>query len=141
MDRFTRAIVSHPWVVIGVVSVITAFFAFFGRHVRIDSSIGTLIDPADPAVAYYEEIRQIFGSDEIDIVFLVADDIFTPASLTKIKDLSERLAAIPGVANVSSLATEQGLTVSADGDIDTSVVMKEVPADPAGISRLRSAVY
>ncbi len=141
MDRFARAVANHPRAVIVIVALITAGFAFFARQARIDSSVATLVDPMDPAVRYYEEVREIFGSDEIDMVAVVADDVFTPRTLAKIKDLSERLQAIDGVAHVASLATERNLRATAEGDIDNSPLMEAVPSDPASIARLRAAVY
>jgi hypothetical protein len=141
MDRLARAVASHPRAVIAVVLIITAVFAFFARHARIDSSVGTLVDPDDPAVQYYEAVRGAFASEEIDIVVVVADDIFTTQALAKIKALSERLRAIPGVASVASLATERNLTATPEGDIDNSPLMETVPTDPVSVARLRAAVY
>jgi hypothetical protein len=141
MARIARAIVDHAWVIIGTVALITAVFAFFARNARIDSSVGTLVDPENPEVLYHQRIQQIFATDEIDIVIVVADDIFQPASLAKIKDLSARLAGIPGVAKVSSIATERTISLTADGDIDNSVVMEQVPTDAAGAARVRARVF
>jgi hydrophobe/amphiphile efflux-3 (HAE3) family protein len=141
MERLARGIVGHPWWIILSVGLVTLVFAYFARNARIDSSVGTLVDPDNPAVRYYEETRRIFGSDEIDIVLIAADDVFTPAALGKLKMLSDRLAAIKGVAKVSSLATERTLMANEEGDIDNSLLMEKVPADPREISALREAVF
>ena len=140
MDKLAR-LVDHPRLVIGVVALLTAFFAFFARNARIDSSVATLVDPDSPEVAHHREVQKLFASDEIDIVLVVADDVFVPATLEKIRSLSERMAAIRGVAEVSSIATERSLSVTEDGDIDDSVVMDTVPTSAEDIARLRARIY
>jgi hypothetical protein len=140
MQRIARTLVTHPWIVLGVIALLTSGFAVFARHARIDSSVGTLIDPNSPAARYYDDARQVFGQDELDIALVVANDVFTTATLGKIAQLSKQIAAIPGVARVRSLATEHHLRVTPDGDIDTSPLMPTVPADAAALADLRRAV-
>jgi predicted RND superfamily exporter protein len=141
MERLARAIVGRPWVVIGVVGVLTVLFAWAARHTRIDSSVGTLVDVTDPAVAYYEDVQRSFGTEEADVVAVVAEDVFTPATLAKIETLTARLLAIRGVAGVVSLANARNLTVTPDGDIDTAPFMPTVPRAPEAVARLRAAVH
>jgi hypothetical protein len=140
MRRFAHALVARPWIVLGIVALLTAGFAYFARHARIDSSVGTLIDPDSPAAQYYEEARRVFGQDETDIAMIAADDVFTTRTLGKIASLTKAIAAVPGVARVRSLATENNLRVTGDGDIDTSPLMPTVPTDAAALDDLRRAV-
>jgi hypothetical protein len=140
MRRIAHALVTHPWVVLAIVALLTTGFAYFARNARIDSSVGTLIDPESPDAKYYDEARRLFGQDELDIVLVVADDVFTTPTLGKIADLTRQIGAIPGVARVRSLATEHHLRVTGEGDIDTSPLMATVPADAAALADLRRAV-
>lgn len=140
MRRFAHAVVTHPWAVIAVVALLTAGFGYSARRLRIDSSIGTLIDPASASARYYADARQLFGQDEMDIALVVADDVFNPDTLGKVATLTKEIAALPGVARVRSLATEQHLRVTPEGDVDTSPLMATVPADAAAAAALRDAV-
>jgi predicted RND superfamily exporter protein len=141
MDRLYRAVTGHPWIVIAFVAAITVGFGVFAMRVRIDSSVEALLDHDDPETRYYDEVKETFGTEEVDVVALVTDDVFTPATLTKIKDLSDRLLKIRGVADVTSLATVRRLTVTPEGSVDTSPLMEAVPDDAAGIARLKQLVY
>jgi predicted RND superfamily exporter protein len=141
VDRISRTIVRCRRIGIVLVAAITAVLGYFAAQVRIDSSVESLIDPADPAYRYYDEAEDIFGSEEIDVVAVVADDVFTPATLRKIDTLSERLRKVRGVDTVTSLATARNISATPDGDIDLSPLMETVPADPAEIARLKAAVY
>ena len=140
LDRFARRIVGHPRLVIVIVGLITAVFAVGLLRLRIDSSAGTLVDRESSAWKYYEEVRATFGSDEKDVVALVADDVFNAGTLAKIDALTTRLLKIEGVADVDSLATVRNLAATPDGEIDRSPVMATPPTDAAGIERLRKTV-
>ena len=52
---------------------------------RLDASVQTLLNEGDDQKAYYDEIRALFGSDEIGVVGVLADDVYQPAALTKIR--------------------------------------------------------
>ena len=141
LDRFARRIVSHPLLVCGIVGVITALFAVGAVHIRIDSSTGTLIDRDSPEWAYYQNVRDIFGSDETDVVALVADDVFNAGTLAKVERLTKRLLHVEGIADVDSLATVRTITASPDGEIDRSLVMDAAPTDRAAIEKIRATVH
>jgi len=141
LDRFARRVVGHPRLVIALVGLITAVFAVGLLRLRIDSSAGTLVDREGAAWKYYEETRATFGSDEKDVVALVADDVFNAGTLAKIDALTTRLLKIEGVADVDSLATARNLAATPDGEIDRSPVMATPPTDAAAIGRLRKTIH
>jgi len=140
LDRFARGVVGRPRLVFAVVGLITALFAVGALRIRIDSSAGTLVDRTNPAWAYYEDVRATFGSDETDVVALVADDVFNPQTLAKIDQLTTRLLQTEGVASVDSIATARNLTATPEGEIDRSPVMATPPTAPDEIERLRATV-
>ena len=141
MERLARGVVRYRWTVIGTVALLTAVLAVFASRVRIDAAVEMLIDPGDPEVRYYDRIRETFGSGEVDVVAVVADDVFTVPTLQKIKGLSETLRDTPGVERVVSVATESDIRATPEGDIAVTPLMEEVPAGPAEIARLRRRVH
>ena len=84
MDRIYGLIVRRPKMILLLIVLLTAFFAFQARHIRLDSSIESLLPHDDPEKEYYEEIRRLYGSDEIVVIGLVADNVYTPEALKKI---------------------------------------------------------
>jgi predicted RND superfamily exporter protein len=141
LDRFARRVVGHPRLVFAIVGLITAFFAVGLLRIRIDSSAGTLVDRESPGWAYYEDVTATFGSDETDVVAILADDVFNAATLAKVDALTTRLLHVEGVADVVSLATARNLTATPDGEIDRSPVMAEPPTDRAAIEELRGRIH
>src|SRR5581483_5658756 len=76
-------------------------------------------------------------SDNLTVVLLKADDVFTPGVLTTVQRLSDALLRLDGVSRVESLTTVKNLR--GDGDtLDTEpLVGATIPRDPATLARLR----
>ena len=96
---------------------LTGFFAHHARHVTFDNSLDILLPHNSPDQQYYADIRQQFGSEEIGIVGLVAETIYSRAVLQKIARLSQALQQVKGVKHVVSLTTAPDVVQSiAQGD-------------------------
>jgi Predicted exporters of the RND superfamily len=83
MEQFYRLIVYHPKSVLLILILLSGFFAYHARHIRYDTSVESLLPDDDPENQYYRESRALFGSDEVGVIGIVADDIYTPEILTK----------------------------------------------------------
>lgn len=140
MERLARAICNHPWIVLGLVALLSVPFALFATRARIDSSPETLVDPNDPETRFYEEAKQLFGSEEVDVVAIVADDVFRRETLEKVRTLSERLKKVRGVGDVLSLSTVESIVSGPEGAVEVAPVMDTVPATPEAIAALKARV-
>src|SRR5262249_4420550 len=77
-------------------------------------------------------------SDNLTLVLVQADDIFTAPALTAVKRLSDALERIDGVTRVESLTTVNNIRGEA-GSLDTNpLVGREIPTDRAGLARIRA---
>jgi len=74
-------------------------------RISFDSSLESLTVPDDPARLFFTEVSERFGTEEIGVVALVADDVYTPEVLESLRELTESVAAIDGVSRVLSLAS------------------------------------
>ena len=63
MERIYRLIVYRPKSVLFVLLLLTGFFAYHAQHIRLDSSVESLLPDDDPENQYYKEVRTLFGSD------------------------------------------------------------------------------
>src|SRR5436190_22912387 len=100
MDAAYRAIIRFPWLVLAVVAVVTVVLGSGTAHLRVDSSVGTLLPRGDPGQALYAQVIEKFGNDEIDIIGVLAPDVLATQTLEKIRTMTTRAAAIDGVAHV-----------------------------------------
>jgi hydrophobe/amphiphile efflux-3 (HAE3) family protein len=103
MERVYQFIVNRPKTLILVVFLVTCFFAYHARSIRIDSSIESLLPKNDIEKDYYYEIRKVFGSDEIGVIGLITDNIYTQEVLEKISRITDEIAKIPGVEKAISI--------------------------------------
>src|SRR5438552_3193596 len=103
MNAAYRAIVRAPWLVVAAIGAVTVVLGLGALRLRVDSSVTTLLPRGDPAKQRYDEVVERFGADEVDIIGIVADDVLAPETLQKISTLTQRAAAINGIASVISL--------------------------------------
>lgn len=132
-QRFPRA-------ALAVIAVVTLFFAWHAIGLRVDSSVENLLPLDDPERAYYESVRDEFGTEEVLVVAVFADDVFAPATLAKIDALSRRLQALDGVRDVVSLTTAKGVQMT-DFGLETGRLMKKLPVTAAEAESFRALVF
>ncbi len=61
--------------------------------------------PDDPALGPYRQLKRTFGGDEIALAAYVDPQLLTSAGLDRLEQLTAKLAKVPGVATVFSLAS------------------------------------
>jgi predicted RND superfamily exporter protein len=125
--RFPRA------VLIGCLAL-TVLLGLAARDLRIEGSLQSVLPADDPGVRYYAGIREAFGSDDIAVVGVRADDIFAPQTLVKLAQVTDQLAALDGVERVLSLTN----TVDPAADVfDPPKLLPHIPPRPADIAALK----
>src|SRR5438105_4105129 len=126
MKRIVHVVVYRPKLLLFLIFVLTAFFAFHACQIRTVSSIESLLPQGDPQKQYYDEVRQLFGSDDLAIIGLVADDIYTPPVLEKVTRLTDEFRKIHEVKSVSSLANAPDILAGVTGE-GQALLMPEIP--------------
>src|ERR1043166_4974778 len=84
MERISFLIVNKPKTVLLLLFLLTGFLSSYAVHFRIDSSSEHLLATDDPKKKYYDDIRAIFGNDDIGVIGLVTENVYTPSTLEKI---------------------------------------------------------
>ena len=137
MERVYGLIVDRPKLILGLILLLTAFFGWSARHIQLDSSVESLLPGDNTDSQYYAEIRQLFGSDEIGVVGIIADTIYAPQTLQKITRLSNQIKAIEGVDDVISLANAVDPIANVT---DPPLLMPRIPSTPAELAALRDTL-
>jgi len=137
MDRVYRAIVTAPRLVVALVAAITIVLGVGALRLRVDSSVETLLPKGDPGKRFYDEIVARFGNDEIDIIGVVAEDVLAPSTLEKIRVLTTRVAAIPGVVGVISLTNVRDPVADV---LNPPFLIPEIPKSPEEREALRARI-
>src|SRR5690606_10132908 len=71
---------------------------------QIDTSIGSLLGHESPAFKAYQSFTEHFGHDVYALVTVSADDVLSPETMVRLRDLHEDVqASLPHVKRVTSL--------------------------------------
>ncbi len=136
MQKLIFWVLKHPIISIGLLVIITVGLCWKVNTLEIDSSAEGLMVEGDPARDYYETIKEKFGDDNLTVVVLQADDIFTAPALRTIGNITGDLESIEGVASVESLTTVNRIH-GVEDTLDTGPLIDEIPEDAAGLNDLR----
>lgn len=91
-----------PLAVLAVCAAIAAVER--SRHLEFSRSIDAMFDRSDPALVPYRRLARAFGSSGMVLAAYDDPDLFTPAGIARLRDVSASLARIPGVASTTSIA-------------------------------------
>lgn len=94
---------------------------------NLDNDISAWISKSDPAYKDYERFRNEFGGGRTLLIALESDRLFTPESLTFIRDITADLQRVEFVRRVDSMATATIVTA-----IPTSAVSGVSRTDDEG---------
>ncbi|WP_447975238.1 MMPL family transporter [Nitrospira sp. Kam-Ns4a] len=138
MKRLMRWIADHPLLDMGLVLAATAAFALQIPKLEVDTSAEGLMLEKDPSKAYYDKIKTKFGSDNLTIVLVKADDVFAAPVLQSLKRLSDAIERLPGVSRVESLTTVNNIKGEGDSLNTEPLVGARVPTDLARLAKIRA---
>ncbi len=139
-DRIGRLIVGARWVVLLLLLIVTVSAGWKALDVRFDFSPRSIFLTGDEEVMFLAAHREVFGDeDAFAIVLVEGDDVFDPALLQLVTELSDRVGAIEHIDQVLSLSTMQEIS-GMPGLVQVAPLLEEIPSDPAGVAALRSKV-
>jgi len=125
MEWVYSCIVGRPRLVLFWLLLITGFLAYHARDIRLDGSVDSLLPKDDPEKQYYNDVRQLFGSDEIGVIGLVTDNVYTPEVLQKLKRLTAEVKKISAVKSTLSLGNAPDIIASVAQE--QTLLVPEIP--------------
>jgi len=137
INGFNELVVQRPKLVILIALLITALLGYFASQFHIDSSVENLYDQNDPNKKYYEEVRARFGNDDTGVIGIVTDNVYTAATLEKIKRITAEAAQVDGVESVQSLTTVPDPIADIS---DPPLLIPRIPSSRAALDALRRRV-
>jgi predicted RND superfamily exporter protein len=137
VTRFNRLIVQWPKLTVLLALLVTALLGEKARQFRFDGSAENLYDQNDPNKQYDAQIRARFGSDDMGVIGVVAGNVYTAATLEKIKRLTAAVAKVEGVDRVESLTNVPDLIADLT---NPPPLITGTPLDPATLDALRRKI-
>jgi predicted RND superfamily exporter protein len=129
MIRFS---IGHPLIVIGIMVVITAFFAYQLTGVKIDTDPENMLPDDEPVRIFHSEVKEEFGMHDFIALGVVREDgAFTADQLGRIFQMSEEIAEIEGVIPEDIMAPSMVDDIRQGGgnSIVVEPLMSEAPED------------
>ncbi len=101
---YSQLVFERPVLVISLVLVIAAFFAWYTQFFRLDASADSLLLENDPDLEFSREINVRYGvRDSVIVAYTPEGELFDPPELEKLGRLREELLTIDRVESVDSI--------------------------------------
>jgi predicted RND superfamily exporter protein len=138
-------IVGYPRTVLAVLALFTlgALLSLirlvpFGVWIEVDPSSEPLLPVSDPGQEVYRKAILDFGSDDIYVVAMETDDVFTRTNLQVLRRITDGIRKLPGVRGAESLIDVHAFRYEPEEDwIEISKLIRTIPSDPAELEDLR----
>lgn len=101
---FDRLVLGAPVLPVLAVAAVTVFFGLYVKDFKLDASSDSIVLENDRDLRYYNDTRDIFGSDDYVIVTVTpTGDLFADETLKALSELTAELDAIQNVSSVTSI--------------------------------------
>ena len=114
MRNLSDLIIRFKWFILVSVFLITIIFSYQLFHIQVDSNIINSLPADDPDVSLFREVGEKFGSNEIGMVIIKANNVLMPQVLDDIQIITDTLSNTKGIVSVTSLTNLQHLEVTGD---------------------------
>lgn len=135
-ERFIDWVLRRRLIVLVTAAVVTGAAGFFATQVQFDSDIEVWFLEDDPGLVAYREFLERFEADEITVMGVFADDIFTPEVIAALARVTAAAEEAPHVHRVTSL-TNVEIATGSEGTIEITPLMGRVPATRRAAEELR----
>jgi len=143
MEKFLTKALKKPWLIVGIVTVLTIFFFYkMATNSRMETNLDKYMPQNHPAFIYSDKAEKWFDiKDGIIIALQDTNGVFNYRTLTKIKKLTKELQKMKEIqkSDVTSLYTADNIVGTEDG-MDVRAFYKRVPKDSAKLAELRQKV-
>ncbi len=108
-------------------------------RIKIDPSLNEMLPADDPARRFYEELLERFGSDDVVLLSLRSESLFTPDGLATLSRVTRAVERAEGVHHVEGLANAIRMR-SVDDDLEISGFLETIPTTQDEANLLRDDV-
>jgi hypothetical protein len=143
MLAFARFLVrrSTAWLTVLVVLLLSAASLLFASRVQRDDDVLAFLPRSNPEVGVFYDVSHRFGSLDIAIVGIGADDVLAPDFLTRLRAVTKRLNETEGIGYAMSLANLEDFTADPQkGGVTTDYLIDKIPESDAERAALREKV-
>lgn len=140
LERYGEWVVRNRLVMLAITLAITVVMGLQLRNLSVIVDADELLPRDHPFVVVTERVQEIFGNRFTVVIGVTPEsgDVFTPPTLEKVLDITQRLSVTEGVApgNIQSLAAPRAKDIS--GNADGLVVTRLLDHVPATLAEAQA---
>jgi predicted RND superfamily exporter protein len=130
-------ILAWRWPLLAAVMLLTAFFLYEMRGLKMDNSNEAFFVEGDLTLATYYRFHDTFGNDEFVYILFETEDFFQPETVKLVAALATDLGKnVPYVKDVKSLCNVEYIE-GVEGGIEIYDLMEELPSTPQQMEIVR----
>jgi predicted RND superfamily exporter protein len=114
MEKLAGITIRYRWTIVVIVVLLTAFFGYQMKNLKVDSNIVDSLPKDDSTVRLFKEVGNRYGGNQVGIIVLESDNVLNPQTLESIKKITDTLSGIKGIFDVTSLTNMVTLNVEGD---------------------------
>lgn len=109
-----------------------------GLRLQVDASTEPMLPVGDPAAARYRQATRDFGDDQVFVIAMETEGIFTRENLLALRRVGDRISRLEGVRQLRSLDRVTHFRYDAQADwIELRPFLDEIPSAPGELAELR----
>ncbi len=129
------------WTLILAVLVVSAVGGYLASKVEQDDDLLAFLPQGNPEVTTFNELAEQFGSLDVALIGVPAEDPFDGEFLTRLAAATEELKDTRGLKYVLSLSNVIDFTADeVNGGVVTAALVREIPRTPGEKAELRAKV-
>ena len=114
MGKFANLVVRYRWSILVIVVLLTVFFGYQLKHLKVDSNVVDSLPKNDSIVRSFKEVGERFGGNEMGMIIIKNENVLNPDVLNIIHQITDTLTETSGILSVTSLTNM--MDIKTDGD-------------------------
>lgn len=129
------------WATVFIVFILSIASLYFASRVDRDDDVLAFLPRQNPEVGIFYDVSKRFGSLDVALVGIEADDVLTPDFLQRLKNVTKKLNETDGIGHTMSLANIEDFAPDLQhGGITTDYLVGKIPETDAERAALREKV-
>ena len=146
VKSYARWIIAHRLAALGIMVLVTVLLGRAATRLHVEIDPDRQLPQDHPYVQTLNDLHRLFGDKNLVVVGLFPHDgnVFTPAFLRKVAQVTERIRHVPGAnpALIQSIAAPQVKDIrGTEEGMEVERVMETPPDDQAGAEAVRQRVF
>lgn len=138
MNDLTGFIIKKRKAVIIITLLITVFFSYFIKDLKVNPDLTGYFPKSDPVVKLFNYLGKEYNGNHLAMIALESNEVFSVETIRQIQLLTAGFQAVDGVSYVTSLTNILDIKESPDGlEIGKLIDPSNVPVDLSELKELK----